>query len=159
MKQLNKEEIVKQLTEFIKSYQASLWSSDCRKLPEQMIPIITVHDLIWKFGWDCSLHEFMEFINEKENADLKTLVNEFVANNFIHYSCSTKLKELLQEYRESNVMLERDTFNIDTSDINTFNDIGITCDQVSMNCGLASDIEGEAKDKVLSTVESFDEDK
>ncbi len=156
---IQKKNIVKDLTDFIGKYQESLWANDCRKTPDAFIPIITIADLIHKFKWNCSLHEFKDFISKKENEDVKTLVQEFVNNNFIHFACSAKLKELLIEYRESNVIIEKDQFVFDMSDIDTFNDIGSTHDHaISLNCDRNSDIEGKTKDKVLSTVEVFDKE-
>ncbi len=98
-------------------------------------------------------------MNDKENEDIKVLVQDFVSNNFIHYACSTKMKELLQEYKESNVVLEKDIITFDVNNIDTFNGLGISLDHsVSLNCNLASDIDGADKDKVLSTVEKFNQD-
>ncbi len=154
-----KKQIIDDLTKFINGYQSSIWANEYRKVPEQMIPIITIQDLIYKFGWGCTLHEFKQFVAEKGNEDLKAIVQDFVSNNFIHYACSTKMKELLQEYKESNVA-QKDIFNFDVSQITTFNSLGLSLDKaVSLNCDLASDIDGEVKDKVLSTVERFDDDK
>ena len=153
--QLNKEKVQKDLEEFITEYQKSLWASNTMKY-DHIIPIITINDLIYKLNYKCSLKEFKDFISQYD--DLKTLINDFVANNYVHYCSSVKLKELLQEYKEANIIIERDNFEFDISTLTTYNDIGIKLDKpISINSSLLSDLNEQQTEEILKDVNKFND--
>ena len=152
---LDKEQVLKDIKEFICKYQSSLWSSDTMKF-DSIVPIITVNDLIHKFNYDCSLKEFKEFISKHD--DIYTLVNDFISNNYIHYCSSVKLKELLQEYKDANIMIEPNAFEFDISSMTTYNDIGISLNSsVSINSNLKSDLNNERTNQITKDIDKFDD--
>lgn len=138
---------------FFQKYQDSLWGGDAAKLSVP-IQIITIQDLIYKFHYDVTLKEFNEIVFQDE--DLNQRIREFVANNFIHYASTNKMKEMLQEYKESNVVLEQNEFVIDEDNLGVYDNIRVQSDApISLSMNLPSDLSSEESEHILKDVEKF----
>lgn len=118
-----------------------------------IIPVITPLDILYFFNVDLTLSEFNELIADDDR--FQKQLTDFINNNFIHYSSSVKLKELLQDYKDSNVRFEPNKFVIDFSNMITLNDNAIIGKRESLGLDLDCDVSEDEKEKILSTVERF----
>lgn len=146
--------IKKKFRDFFTDYQNNLWSSKqyCFK-KDITVLMITKLDLIYYFNLKITLKKLNELLEFDE--ELKTQLNEFINNNFIHYASSMKLKDLLQEYKESNVLFEQNEFHIDYSKLELLNDFARVQTKESLGLDLDSDVDEQQKNKILENVEKF----
>lgn len=115
--------------------------------------IITKIDLIYHLELGITTKKLNEMCNNDDR--FNQLLNDFITNNYIHYCASIKMKESIQEYKESTILLEQNTFSVDYSTLSTIGDIAITTTKTSLGLDIESDVDKETRDKILSTVEKF----
>lgn len=163
MTKTQKKEFLKQinskLLEFFERYQQSLWLKTkdgltLYKKDDAIVPIITKIDLLYFLHIDLTLKEFDELL--ELDAKLKAKLNDFINNNYVHYCSSVKLKELLQEYKDSNVIFEPNSFIIDYSKMNIFGSNAQKFKKQSLGVNDAdSEINDIEREQVLKDVELF----
>lgn len=156
MKKAIKEQIKKDIINFVNNYQNSLWDSKKQYLKnDQIIELITIFDIFYFYKWDCTFQEFKNLIDQEESVNL--IINDFLTNNFIHYSSSVKHKEFLQEYKESLIRIEPPTFNIDLENMGLLASIQKRACKTSFGLNLndGSELDNDEKRELLKNVETF----
>lgn len=139
---------------FISEYQKNLWL-DHNKLTDP-IALITLNDLRYHLGFESiSYKEFKDYIDNDEY--LSAEVQQFLTNNFIHYSSSVKLKELLSDYKDSIIKLDKNEFDFDFSNIQSFVSTQMKAKYaISLNCdNPKEDVDQEDAERILKTVETY----
>lgn len=141
--------------QFIIDYHKEIWNSKSKHLKsDKVIMIITKLDIIYWLGTDITLAKFNEICEHDQK--FNQLVNEFITNNFIHFASSTKMKDLLEEYKENSISIERNEFKVDYSMLSNLNDILVKSgNKVSLGLDNSSDLDEKYKDIILANVEKF----
>lgn len=157
-KKIKTKNIKAKLLAFFNEYHQELWLKDKEKNIKPLkdnyaIQIITKLDIIYYLNLKMTLKEFNELL-EQDN-DLEERTTDFINNNLIHYASTNKLKELLQEYKDSNLKIEEHKITVDYSNLKTIATETIRTEKVSLAMGLESDLDEEQQNKILSTVEKF----
>lgn len=152
-------DISSKLLEFFLQYQKSLWlKNKDGTLQYQkdagIVPIITKTDLLYYLNINLTLKEFDELL-ELDNK-LKSKLNDFINNNYVHYCSSVKLKELMQEYKDSTVIFEPNNFVIDYSKMNIFGSFSKIYEKQSLGVNdEQSEIDDKERAEILKDVELF----
>lgn len=151
-------ELNSKLLEFFVQYQKSLWLKNkdgtfqCQK-DSSIIPIITKIDLLYYLQIDLTLSELEDLLLEDEK--LKSKLNDFINNNYVHYCSSVKLKELMQEYKDNNISFEPNKFIVDYSDMQIFNVSDKKQEKQSLCLDLECDVDEQEQERILKDVELF----
>ena len=156
MKKELKTKIKSDVNNFINSYQNALWNIKMPYLKsEQIIELITLFDIYKYYNWDCSFKEFKVLVDQDDN--FNETINDFLSNNFIHYSSSVKHKEFLQEYKESLIHIEPPSFKIDLENMGLLASIQKRACKTSFGLNLndGSELDDQEQNELLKHVETF----
>ncbi len=148
-----KDKVKSDILDFIDNYQKKLWINGIKSV--EPIGLITINDVRYylNYKW-IKYKEFKDLIDNDD--DLSSEMKQFLTNNFIHFASSTKMKDLLIDYKDSIVQLDSNQFEFDFTKINSFVSKQMQSKyEISLNCDAESDVDQDDAKRILKTVETY----